>query len=389
MTEGSFVRVGEKKPEDEDSLDGADNADPDVYDVDVVAWDTPVSALHLAILGVHVEVIKQLVSTFGADVLLPVKIVDSYSRNPRSAIMTLILAAQITGSSSVDVTKVLLSLGASSAQGDMQQVTSFHYLVAERRVELLKVCLEDDGAAARTVLNHLVLENAYWQPKANTPLTTAIRSGDSDLVGTLLGFGAKTAIDLDDFAAAYSQSQESSTSYWRSRAESDAYEVWRKKIQQPVFLALEYDIPESVIWMLDTGVDVNTVDTKAYETIASFKDGIDYTVKGGSLLDTVEARISYWDSSSIGHRAKLAKPIDLHDDEAYLEGTASTSYEHWYRSKTIEVAKNAIKEWHLARESKLEEEENKPGLPQKINALRALQQRFVELRDQLLKRVSR
>lgn len=196
MTEGSFVKVADKKLADEDALDDADATEPDVYDVNVVAWDTSVSALHLAILGGHVEVIQTLVSTFGADVLLPIKLVDSYSRNPRAAIMTLVLAAQLSEPSSLNVTKKLLGLGASSAQGDMEQITAFHYLVAKRKVTLLKACFEEDGAASRTALDHLILQNISWRMKPHTPLTTAIRSGDNDLVECLLNFGAKAIIGM-------------------------------------------------------------------------------------------------------------------------------------------------------------------------------------------------
>ncbi len=47
--------------------------DPDIYEVDVIAWDYGLSPLHLAILNGHFEIIDLLVSEYGADVLLPVK----------------------------------------------------------------------------------------------------------------------------------------------------------------------------------------------------------------------------------------------------------------------------------------------------------------------------
>lgn len=229
MTEGSFVKVGDQKPTDEDALDGAEDAEPDVYDVDVVAWDTPVSPLHLAILGGHVEIVKTLVSTFGADVLLPIKIVNSYSRNPQDAIMTLILAAQLSRSDALGVTQGLLSLGASSAQGDMHHITAFHYLVAARKVRLLKACLEEDGAAARSALNHLIVESPAYRLQCVTPLTTAIVSADEELVSTLLDLGAKPVIGLDDFTAAYSHAIEKDTYYRFRREEDDVSEVWKKQ----------------------------------------------------------------------------------------------------------------------------------------------------------------
>jgi len=47
--------------------------EPDIYEIDVIAWDYGLSPLHLAILNGHLDIIKLLVSEYGADVLLPVK----------------------------------------------------------------------------------------------------------------------------------------------------------------------------------------------------------------------------------------------------------------------------------------------------------------------------
>ncbi len=62
MATGSFVKVGKKevKPLDELALEN-DEEEPDFYDINVVSWDTPCSALHFAIVEGHVEVVKTLV----------------------------------------------------------------------------------------------------------------------------------------------------------------------------------------------------------------------------------------------------------------------------------------------------------------------------------------
>jgi ankyrin repeat protein len=62
MATGSFVKVGKKevKPHDESALDD-DEEEPDFYDINVVAWDMPCSALHFAIAEGHVKVVKTLV----------------------------------------------------------------------------------------------------------------------------------------------------------------------------------------------------------------------------------------------------------------------------------------------------------------------------------------
>jgi len=60
---GSFVKVGKKEAEssdDEAALEGAEE-EPDFYDINVVSWDKPCSALHFAITEGHTEVVKTLV----------------------------------------------------------------------------------------------------------------------------------------------------------------------------------------------------------------------------------------------------------------------------------------------------------------------------------------
>ena len=235
MTEGSFVKIVDKKGVDEDALDGKDNSEPDVYDVNVVAWDTPVSPLHLAIIGGHSKVIKTLISTFGADALLPIKIIDEYSRSPKHAIMTLVLAARLPSTNALQVTHALLASSASSAQADNQRISAFQYLVAKEKVSLLKASIVDDGAATKSALNHLVLEDTYWKPSADTPLTTAIRTGNTELVQLLLDIGAKPSIGLDDYTTAHNAVGQRRSYYHNNQ---DVAKLWRENVRQPILLAV-------------------------------------------------------------------------------------------------------------------------------------------------------
>lgn len=91
---------------EEGSLD-----DPDVYDINVIAWDYGLSPLHLAILNGHLDVIELLVSEYGADVLLPVKLVEPGTSDARAAIMTLVLALNLPSELAKSVIKLLLKLG--------------------------------------------------------------------------------------------------------------------------------------------------------------------------------------------------------------------------------------------------------------------------------------
>lgn len=62
MATGFFVKVGKKEEVSTDDLALQDAEDePDFYDINIIAWDTPCSALHFAIVEGHVEVVKTLV----------------------------------------------------------------------------------------------------------------------------------------------------------------------------------------------------------------------------------------------------------------------------------------------------------------------------------------
>lgn len=61
MATGSFVNVGPRKEDTKpDDIPEDDEEEPDFYDVNIVSWDTPCSALHLAIMEGHEEVVKTL-----------------------------------------------------------------------------------------------------------------------------------------------------------------------------------------------------------------------------------------------------------------------------------------------------------------------------------------
>ncbi|KAL8650578.1 MAG: hypothetical protein Q9210_003740 [Variospora velana] len=380
-TEG-FVKVADKKISDEDPLDGNDGSEPDVYDVNVLAWDTPVSPLHLAILGGYNEVIKTLIGTFGADALLPIKIIDSYSRSPSHAIMTLLLAARLSGSTSTGVTHDLLAHGASSVQADVQHVSAFHYLVAKKKIDLLKACIEQDGAATKSALNHLVIEGVYWRASVDTPLTTAIRTGDTKLVNFLLDAGARPVIDLDSFASAYAAAREHCT---YPRGNEDASEAWRENVVQPVLLAVKNDMPEIVLKLLEAGASIDTIDRDAHESVDRFKVDDKSHLKGNSLLDVVATRVEAL-GAAMENKDDTPKPPLLHEESSYLKGAKPGSYAHWYLSRSIEAAKNIVKGWEEYRSKKIKEEADRHGKQQKLEALKSLQARFVDLHKQLKKR---
>ncbi|KAL8689597.1 MAG: hypothetical protein Q9218_004772, partial [Villophora microphyllina] len=383
MTEGSFVKIADKKGSNEDALDGDDDSEPDVYDVNVLAWDTPVSPLHLAILGGHTEIINTLISTFGADALLPIKVVDEYSRSPKMAIMTLVSAARLANPDALPVARTLLAHGASSAQADIDRVSALHYLVAKKRVDLLKACIRDDGAAAKSALNHLVIENSYWQPKTDCPLTTAIRSGDAELVESLLDAGAKPKIELDDFASAYQAMKEQRKhNYYR---EDNVSKMWREDVVQPVMLAVETEMPEIVLKLVEVGADINTIDKNAHQALANIKDNKGTHLHGTSLLEAVKSKIESLEKA-IARKLDLPEPIALGKDEYYFKATEPGSYARWLLSKSIESAENILGDWKASRDRQLRAETDQQGKEERLAALKALKTRYLKIQKELQKR---
>lgn len=376
MTEGSFVKIssqaeesarGETMPEDNDG-------DPDVYDVDVLAWDTPVSPLHLAILYGHIEVIETLVNNFGADVLLPVKLLDSYSRSASGAILTLVLAGETAA-------RTLLNLGASSAQADMKQISALHYNVAQRRIGVLKMMFELDGPAAKSALNHISVDGWQHNPDVDSPLSAAIRTADGELVDKILGLGAKPTIELEDYVRSWKYKFDDNS----NRSTSDNQRVqndFKKNLQQPIVLAVDYDLPGVVQRLLNLGADVNTLDKVGHQVI---QDSWQRNYHAGmSLLDLVTKKIK-----DLAHSLKEADgnalATILADDSHYLGSTSPGSYHHWGISKNLEVARSVINDLQKNRELKRKQDQEQIGIKEKKDALSQLHQDFNALRSVLLK----
>ena len=145
----------------QDGVIEENSEDPDVYDIDIIAWDYGLSPLHLAILNGHVDIIQLLVSEYGADVLLPVKLVEPAYQDKKGAIMTIVLAMSLPTEQAKKIVKLLLELGATSAQADMNHFTVFHYVVGQDEDDLLDVLLARDRPAALGVLNNVGFQGSW------------------------------------------------------------------------------------------------------------------------------------------------------------------------------------------------------------------------------------
>lgn len=135
------------------------------------------SPLHHAIVGGHEDVVEALVSGFGADVLLPMKIYGNNhnGKYPTDAILNIVLALKLKDvEKKANIAETLLKVGASSAQANSFYNTSaLHYVVIEGCMEVLDKMFELDGPSAMSVINKIGnAQNSSWTTN-ETPLITA------------------------------------------------------------------------------------------------------------------------------------------------------------------------------------------------------------------------
>ncbi|KAA8568563.1 hypothetical protein EYC84_007581 [Monilinia fructicola] len=264
MTMGSFVKIPANKGEDKDDATAVMDdtmEDPDIYDINVIAWDYGLSPLHLAILNGHLEAIKLLVSEYGADVLFPVKLVEAGTTNPRGAIMTLVLAMSLPNEKSKQVVELLLRLGATSAQSDMNHFTALHYIVAQNNIDLLDVLFNHDRPAAQKVLNKIGLAKGYGQ--ADTPLSTAIKRSHGEMTSRLLQLGARPEVNFENWVKVYM----SMNSHAKSQTTEANMEKFQTTVQQPIIAAICKGMGTIVGDLIAHGANPQTLTTIAWSAV--------------------------------------------------------------------------------------------------------------------------
>ncbi|KAI4673784.1 uncharacterized protein J4E84_010929 [Alternaria hordeiaustralica] len=401
-TEGSVIKIDPKKSEDHDNLpDDANDDEPDVYDVNVVAWDAPVSALHLAIANGHTDVVKTLVQEFGADVLLPVKLVNDYNKSPRAAILPTVLALQLSPEKAKDMTRLLVSLGASPAQGDTSHITALHYFAAHG-ADLLTTLISANRPAAQQAADHLSLSGYSFRPNVNSPLKTAIEHGDTAGVEALLELGAKPELDFATYSTV-AKNKGFHSAY--STAESNQ-KAFRENVEQPVFTALRYEALSIVLKLLDAGADINSLTPKAW--CALDKSNNTHDNDTGTLLDIVRYNVrklqtfiekgkvdgqdgwlcseGWVDRIDNYRRSEQFAPVPLKEDTEYLGGLEPGTYAHWMVSDQIDSAKR-IYEQDLESHEKWKQSQKEPeGTSEKKSAVQALLKEFEALESELLRR---
>ncbi|KAJ5159781.1 uncharacterized protein N7482_006785 [Penicillium canariense] len=256
-TSDSYVKVdkdgNDKMAPTHDTIE-ENELDPDIYDINVVGWDNLASPLHLAILHGHVETVTELVTSFGADVLMPIKITDDYSKQPRGAILTLVLVLALPLDKAREMSQTLLKLGASPAQGDVSYFTPLHYVAQSNYSDLLDIYQKHDGPAVQRAINHMAVHGTWYGPMNTffSPLVNALCAKNPTGATKLLDKGAKPTLDLSECLKAIKSQLPDAVRFGRED------QMLEKGVKQPIIFAIENDLPLMAIDLLKRGVDPNT-----------------------------------------------------------------------------------------------------------------------------------
>ncbi|KAK3495967.1 hypothetical protein B0T13DRAFT_311367 [Neurospora crassa] len=353
---GSFVKVDKtpEAPTPDGTLVAEDEEGPDFYKVDEVAWDIPCSALHLAIMEGHCEVVKLLCQEYGADVLLPVK----FPQDKNKVLLTLGLVMALPIEKAKSMAQTLLSLGATVAQADMNSCTVFTRYVERNARTLLDLACELDKAGYKTAINHVCNE---WA-QSETPLLIAIKDGDLSMVVKLLETGAVPEIDFETWLKSARQSpKESRLSDFESNKK-----LFQEDLDRPLIAALRSKEPSIALELLERGCDPNPLHPEAVRGLHSTYS---YRWKGKSALDMVREQLEDLRKYK-GENTKFEEPKPRLGLDTYLQRFEEGTYQHWAVSGGVKAEKMGHPEKRTEYEIGLKCLERTKGIPEKEQAVR-------------------
>ncbi len=117
------------------------------------------------------------------------------NKKPSNSLLTLVLALSLPIEKAKSMAKLLLSLGATSAQADLKCVTAFQSYVEKNAESLLQVLLDHDKTGSKSAIDHATFQD-NWNT-AQAPLQIAVRDRNIAVVMKLLENGAVPEIEFE------------------------------------------------------------------------------------------------------------------------------------------------------------------------------------------------
>lgn len=344
-TTASFVKVKGKDKQDlgGDAALNETDEEPDFYDVNVIAWDHPCSALHFAIIGGHDEVVKLLCQEYGADVLLPVKFLNPYNQQPSSAILTLALGLALPMDKAKSMASTLLSLGAMCTQADLKGITAFHRYVESTDVDLVQLLMDLDKTGAPIAMKNIAFPSTY---SATSPLLCAIVSGDIRMALKLLDNGVPPQVDFDTWL----KCAKASTAFSNNLSNfEENNKFFNMRNEQPLIVALRSPNPHVALELLERGADPDTRTTDSHNN--RHYSWMPRSTNADNALAIVRDYLTALREYK-GEVPKQRKPFKVAEKpEAFL---ATLSKESWMYVAALSDLKKVKKE--MARQTKLHED---------------------------------
>lgn len=380
-TSASYVKVevggddvGEILQQTDDIMEEKDD-EPDVYDINVVAWDSLTAPLHLAILHGHVEAVKELVSSFGADVLMPIKIVNEYNKTPQAAILNLVLVLALPLEKAREMSQTLLQVDASPAQADLAQWTPLHYIAQSDYSDLLDLYMEHNGPAIQRAINHLAVDGNRWSSniKFCSALMSAIQAKKHVSAMKLLEMGAKPILESAEILKATKAQMP------REFAYGGVHQTSVSNAMQPILCAIYNDMPLIALDLLNRGVDPNVRSqargTPAWTALDAVRKHLT-TLRDFLKTKTFIGRRGFWRSKP--------KPMKFEGyDESYLKVFQDGTYKAFFARNQLKDAREASKEAEEQEESEKKSQEP-AGMSEKRDAIATLIRDYETLETELL-----
>ncbi|KAJ9481742.1 hypothetical protein VN97_g11719 [Penicillium thymicola] len=352
-TSASYVKVESEEEENlttHDTLE-ENELEPDVYDINIVAWDSRAAPLHLAILHGHTEAVKELVASFGADVLMPIKIMNEHYRTPEAAILNLVLVHALPFEKAKEMSQTLLDLGASPAQADLKQKTPLYYLAHSNKFDILDIYMQHDEPAVKRAINHLAVQGSFWTPESSSALMAALTAKSAPAAAKLLEAGAHPEIDLGELVKAITASRDGKSYY------GDIEEQAKASVKQPILLAVENDLPLVAIDLLHRGVNPNAEIKERYQN------------RGQTVLDVLRQTLKTLHEFMVereyeGYNDPIATPLDP-NDQTYLSELQSGSYKMFTAKDLLRNVRKANREAEEQAKKDEAQPADPPGLAEK------------------------